>query len=102
MDAQGRPRPGGGLLTCYEPPSGPGIRVDGFGYSGYTTSPRYDSLLAKVITHGDDLDAALRKARRALSEFKIEGARSNVRFLQALLAHAPLSKGFVDTRSVED
>lgn len=102
MTEDGNSRPGGGVLTVYEPPAGPGIRVDGFGYAGYTTSTRYDSLLAKVIAHADDLDSAARKARRALAEFKIEGARSNTSFLQALLKHAPFAKGTVYTRYVED
>ncbi len=102
MTEDGNSRPGGGTLTVYEPPTGPGIRVDGFGYTGYTTSPLYDSLLAKVIVHAGDLESALRKARRALAEFKIEGARSNTRFLQALLSRAPLSEGAIYTRYVED
>tara|TARA_B100002003_G_scaffold47387_1_gene42707 strand:- start:5448 stop:8852 length:3405 start_codon:yes stop_codon:yes gene_type:complete len=102
MDVDGNSRPGGGVLTVYEPPAGPGIRVDGFGYAGYATSPHYDSLLAKLITHADDLDSAARKARRALAEFRIGGARSNVTFLQALLKHAPLAEGTIHTRYVED
>ena len=102
MAPDGSSRPGGGVLTVYEPPSGPGIRVDGFGYAGYATSIHYDSLLAKLIVHADDLDAAARKARRALAEFKIEGARSNTSFLQALLSHAPLADGAIHTRYVEE
>ena len=61
MTDDGNSRPGGGVLTVYEPPAGPGIRVDGFGYTGYATSARYDSLLAKLIVHADDLDSAARK-----------------------------------------
>ncbi len=102
MTEDGNSLPRGGVLTAYEPPAGPGIRVDGFGYTGYATSVHYDSLLAKLIVHADDLDAAIRKARRALSEFKIEGARVNTSFLQALLKQAPLSKGTIHTRYVED
>ena len=102
MTADGNSRPGGGVLTVYEPPAGRGIRVDGFGYAGYATSTRYDSLLAKVIVHADDLDGAARKARRALAEFKIAGVRSNISFLQALLQHAPLSTGAIHTRYVEE
>jgi acetyl/propionyl-CoA carboxylase alpha subunit len=102
MMADGNSRPGGGVLTVYDPPAGPGIRVDGFGYTGYTTSARYDSLLAKLIVHGDDLPAAVRKTRRALAEFRIEGARSNIRFLQSLLAAAPFVSGDIYTRYVED
>ena len=106
MSEDGLSRPGGGVLTAYEPPAGPGIRVDGFGYTGYTTSPYYDSLLAKVIAHADDLDSAIQRARRALAEFKIEGVRSNTSFLGALLTHAPFSAGVsedgIHTRYVED
>ena len=73
MTADGSARPGGGVLSAYEPPSGPGVRVDGFGYAGYATSARYDPLLAKVIVAADDLAAGAARARRALSEFKIDG-----------------------------
>ena len=102
MTADGVSRPGGGVLTAYEPPAGPGIRVDGFGYTGYATSPYYDSLLAKVIAHGDDLPTAIRRTRRALDEFKIEGARSNLSFLSALLETAPFAEAGIHTRYVEE
>ena len=102
MMPDGQSRPGGGVLSAYEPPAGPGIRVDGFGYVGYATSPHYDSLLAKVIAHADDLPGATRRAKRALAEFKIEGARSNTGFLVALLAAAPFAEGGTHTRYVEE
>ena len=51
----GTPVTRAGRLTAYMPPSGPHVRVDGYGYSGYTTSLRYDSLLAKVIVRGPHL-----------------------------------------------
>src|SRR5690606_40671641 len=53
MQADGSARPTGGTLSAYEPPGGHGIRVDGYGYSGYTTNPGFDSLLAKLIVHAD-------------------------------------------------
>ncbi|MXY54334.1 MAG: ATP-grasp domain-containing protein [Gammaproteobacteria bacterium] len=102
MTEDGQSRPGGGVLTAYEPPAGPGIRVDGFGYTGYATSPHYDSLLAKVIGHAHDLPSALRKTGRALAEFKIEGVRSNTGFLAALLDAAPFADGGIHTRFVEE
>ncbi|MHC5349185.1 acetyl-CoA carboxylase family protein [Metapseudomonas furukawaii] len=100
MQADGSARPAGGLISAYEPPSGPGIRVDGYGYGGYATSPSYDSLLAKLIVQGDDLPSALRRAYRALCEFRLEGVASNIHFLQNLLRRAELMKG-VDTRFIE-
>ena len=54
----GSVRPGGGTLTVYEAPSGPGVRTDGFGYAGYRTSSAFDSLLAKVIAHSPSPDFA--------------------------------------------
>ena len=104
MNADGSVRPAGGTLSAYEPPSGPGVRVDGFGYGGYRTSARFDSLLAKVIVHtpGGDLAAAARKADRALSEFRIAGAQTNIPFLRALLRHPAFAAGEIHTRFVEE
>jgi biotin carboxylase len=47
MTEDGSAKPGGGTLTVFEPPSGPGVRVDTYGYAGYRTNPNFDSLLAK-------------------------------------------------------
>ncbi len=102
MTADGSARPTGGVLSAYDPPSGPGVRVDGFGYAGYATSARYDPLLAKVIVAADDLEAAAARARRALSEFKVDGARTNLAFLQALLKSPALSDGELHTRYVAE
>ena len=102
MGADGTSRPGGGQISAYDPPSGPGIRIDGFGYAGYTSSPHYDSLLAKLIVHADDMDNVVRKTRRALAEFRLEGVRSNTGFLMTLLKHTKLTGDTVHTRYVED
>jgi acetyl/propionyl-CoA carboxylase alpha subunit len=102
MSPDGTSRPSGGVLAAYDPPTGPGVRVDGFGYTGYATSPRFDSLLAKVIVQGPDLMAAVARARRALSEFRILGAATNIPFLQALLGSDALSPNELHTRFVEE
>ena len=104
MAADGSPRPAGGVLAAYDPPSGPGVRVDGFGYAGYRTSSRFDSLLAKVIVHAGagGLPTALAKTHRALSEFRIAGASTNIGFLQALLARRDVAAGEVHTRFIEE
>jgi acetyl/propionyl-CoA carboxylase alpha subunit len=75
MQADGSTRPAGGTLTAFDVPTGRGVRVETFGYAGFTTSPAFDSLLAKVIVHepGGDLARTLRAAERALGEFRIEG-----------------------------
>ncbi|MEQ9629736.1 MAG: carboxyl transferase domain-containing protein [Roseitalea porphyridii] len=101
MAADGSTRPAGGTLTAFDLPSGPGVRVDTFGYAGYRTGPAFDSLLAKVIVAGPDLKAAAARAYRALSEFRIEGVATNRSFLQALLRHpgflAQPDTGFLET-----
>ena len=104
MNADGTARPTGGTLSVYEPASGPGIRVDGFGYSGYRTGVKFDSLLAKVIVHvGEgDLARAARKAERALSEFRVAGVPTNIPFLRALLKSPAFANGEVHTRYIEE
>jgi acetyl/propionyl-CoA carboxylase alpha subunit len=85
MAADGTARPAGGTLTAFEPPAGPGIRVDTFGYVGYRTSPRFDSLLAKLIVFSGSgrLADVAAKAYRALSELKIGGVPTNAPFLHS-------------------
>ena len=104
MAANGMAKPSGGTLAVFEVPAGPGVRTDTFGYSGYTTSPRFDSLLAKVIVHstGPDFASALVKTERALGEFRIEGVGTNLEFLRALLSHPDVAAGRSYTRFVED
>jgi acetyl/propionyl-CoA carboxylase alpha subunit len=104
MAADGSARPSGGVLSAFEAPSGPGIRVDGFGYAGYRTSPRFDSLIAKVVAHTADGDLATlaRKTARALSEFRIGGVVTNIGFLQALLRHPAFATQAVHTRFVDE
>jgi acetyl/propionyl-CoA carboxylase alpha subunit/acetyl-CoA carboxylase carboxyltransferase component len=104
MTADGQAKPAGGVLSAFEPPSGPGVRVDGFGYAGYRTSARFDSLLAKLIVHAGagGLSRAVAKAYRGLSEFRIEGSPSNIAFLQNLLALPAVAAGEVHTRFIEE
>ena len=96
--------PASGTLTAYEPPSGPGVRTDGFGYAGYETSLSFDSLLAKVIGHSStsDFDAAVARTSRALAEFRIEGVDTNIDFLQTILAHPDFATANVHTRFVDE
>ena len=104
MDGKGATKPTGGTLGVFDPPSGPGVRVDTFGYAGYKTSAAFNSLLAKVIVHSSAAGwpDVVQKAARALREFRIEGVATNIPFIQAVLAHPDfisnrLSTGFIDT-----
>ena len=104
MQPDGSTRPSGGTLTAFEVPGGPGVRTDTFGYAGYKTSPSFDSLLAKVIVHSptESLGDAATKCYRALSEFRIEGVRTNIPFLQNLLLRPEFADGDIYTRFVDD
>ena len=97
MQADGSARASGGLLSAYEPPSGTGIRVDGCGYAGLHSHAGFDSLLAKLVVHADDLPSALRRAYRALCEFRLEGVGSNIDFLQNLLQRPELPRQALTT-----
>jgi len=101
LTVDGGALPGGGLLAAYEPPSGPGVRVDGYGYAGYVTSPSYDSLLAKVIVRGATLEQACARTARALAEFRLEGVDSNAALLRAVLADPAVTAGAATTKFLE-
>jgi len=99
MGADGNVTPTAGTITMYEPPTGHGIRVDGFGYTGYATSTAYDSLLAKLIvsSRSADFGTVVRKASQALGEFRINGIDTNLPFLRALLAQPAVLANDVST-----
>ncbi len=99
MGPDGRALPAGGTIRAYEPPAGPGIRVDGHGHAGMQPHPGFDTLLAKVIVHHPlGFDAALQRTRRALAEFRLDGVDHNIAFVQALLAHEDMAAYRVSTR----
>lgn len=99
MAADGSAIPTAGTLTAFAPPTGPGVRVDTFGRPGLTPSPRYDSLLAKVIirTRGNSFPSAARKAGTALAEFTVDGVRTNIGFLREVLFDSHFQTGVVTT-----
>ncbi|HEX2450327.1 MAG TPA: acetyl-CoA carboxylase biotin carboxylase subunit [Gemmatimonadales bacterium] len=94
-------QPSPGLITAYHPPGGPGVRVDTHVYAGYTVPPYYDSLLAKVIVHGNDREEALTRMRQALDTFILEGVTTTIPFLARVIRHPDFVEGNVDTRFLE-
>ena len=101
LSADGKVLPSGGVIATYEPPTGPGLRVDGYGYSGYTTSPNYDSLLAKVIARGATFAEACARTNRALAEFRIAGVETNAGLLRAIVVNSTVIDGTATTRFIE-
>ena len=94
-------QPSPGLITAYHPPGGPGVRVDTHIYAGYTVPPYYDSLLAKVIVHGNTREEALARMRQALDSFIIEGVTTTIPFLGRVMRHPDFIAGKVDTKFLE-
>jgi acetyl-CoA carboxylase biotin carboxylase subunit len=94
-------QPSPGLITAYHPPGGPGVRVDTHVYAGYTVPPYYDSLLAKVIVHGNTREEALARMGQALDSFILEGPTTTIPFLARVIRHPDFVAGNVDTRFLE-
>jgi acetyl-CoA carboxylase, biotin carboxylase subunit len=85
--------PSPGTITLYHPPGGPGIRVDTAIYTGYRVPPNYDSLIGKLIAHGETREIALSRLRTALDEIVIDGIKTNISLHQALLRDANFVTG---------
>jgi acetyl/propionyl-CoA carboxylase alpha subunit/acetyl-CoA carboxylase carboxyltransferase component len=104
----GSVRPASGTIRAYEMPAGPGVRIDGAGYTGYTVGPSYDSLLAKLIvavrgiTDDAGYEAVIAKAGNVLRECRIDGIATNLGFLAAIVARAEVRKGCIHTGFIQD
>ncbi|MFM0248093.1 acetyl-CoA carboxylase biotin carboxylase subunit [Paraburkholderia sediminicola] len=90
-----------GKISVWELPGGNGVRVDSHMSAGAVVPPYYDSLIAKVITHGATREEALARMRIALSEMRIEGIRTNVPLHQAMLEDEGFGEGGVDIHHLE-
>ncbi|HXU61517.1 MAG TPA: acetyl-CoA carboxylase biotin carboxylase subunit [Polyangia bacterium] len=93
--------PSPGRITALNLPGGLGVRIDTHIYNQYLVPPFYDSLLAKLIVRAENRPAALARLRRALSEFVVEGCKTNIDFFRRLLANAEYIAGKMDTHLVE-
>ncbi|MEQ1803408.1 MAG: acetyl-CoA carboxylase biotin carboxylase subunit [Gammaproteobacteria bacterium] len=93
--------PSPGKVDVWHPPGGPGIRVDSHLYSGYTVPPFYDSLVAKVISHGDTRESAIARMRIALTEMVVDGIKTNIPLHQDLCQDAAFLLGGTDIHYLE-
>ena len=93
--------PSPGKVEMYLPPGGFGVRVDSAVYPGYEISPFYDSMVAKLITHGSTREEAIAKMKRALEEFVIEGVKTTIPFHIKLLSHEKFIEGDFNTKFLE-
>lgn len=104
MQSDGTAKPTGGHIDVMQTPAGLGVRVETAAYSGYTTSPSYDSLLAKIIVsvRTGGLDAALARGRRALDGFLTTGVATNAGFLAALIGEQDVVTNSITTQFVTE
>ena len=96
-------RPDIGMISAYRSASGSGVRLDGgTAYAGAQISAHFDSLLVKVTCRGRDFTTAVRRARRALAEFRVRGVSTNIPFLMALLDEPDFREGRVTTSFIAE
>ncbi len=93
--------PSPGTITLYHPPGGPGIRMDTHIYQGYKVPPYYDSMIGKLIAHGETREAALARMRNALSELVIEGIKTNIPLHMEMMDDLAFCEGGIDIHYLE-
>jgi len=90
-----------GTVTAFNPPGGPGVRVDTAAYTRYVIPPYYDSLIAKLIVHAATREDAIVRMRRALDEFIIEGVKTTIPMHKKILDDPDFHKGDLSTKFME-
>ena len=93
--------PSPGRITLFHPPGGPGIRLDSHVYNGYVVPPFYDSMIGKLIAHGDDRESALARMRTALDEIVIDGIATNIPLHEDICSDPSFREGGVDIHFLE-
>jgi acetyl-CoA carboxylase biotin carboxylase subunit len=93
--------PSPGLVQLWHSPGGFGVRVESHVYSGYKVPPYYDSMIGKIIAHGNDRPSAIARMKNALSEIVIEGIKTNVPLHQEILQHSAFQAGGTDIHYLE-
>lgn len=94
--------PSPGLITAFNLPGGPGVRVDTAAYPGYVVPPFYDSMIAKVIVHARTRELAIARMRRALEAMVIEGIRTTIPLHLKIMDDPKFQAGEFSTKFMED
>jgi acetyl-CoA carboxylase biotin carboxylase subunit len=94
--------PSPGLITTFNLPGGPGVRVDTYVYPGYRVPPFYDSMIAKVVVHARTRDLAIARMRRALDAMVIEGIKTTIPLHLKIMDNADFQAGNITTRFMEE
>jgi acetyl-CoA carboxylase biotin carboxylase subunit len=93
--------PSPGLITAFNLPGGPGVRVDTYVYAGYSVPPFYDSMIAKVITHARTRDLAIARMKRALEAMVIEGIKTTIPLHLKIMDDPKFKAGDISTSFME-
>lgn len=93
--------PSPGTITTFHAPGGLGVRVDSHIYNGYTVPPFYDSMIGKIIVHGDTREIAMARMRTALGECVIEGIKTNIPLQQEIFEDAAFAAGGTNIHYLE-
>jgi acetyl-CoA carboxylase biotin carboxylase subunit len=93
--------PSPGRITTWHPPGGPGIRVDSHIYHNYFVPPYYDSMIGKLIAHGDTREIAMARMRIALSEMIVDGIKTNIPLHRDIMNDAAFERGGVNIHYLE-
>ncbi|KAB7627310.1 acetyl-CoA carboxylase biotin carboxylase subunit [Alkalilimnicola sp. S0819] len=93
--------PSPGRIEQFHAPGGPGVRVDSHIYNGYFVPPHYDSMIGKIITHGETRETAIARMRTALSEVVISGIKTNIPLQQDIMADAAFQQGGTNIHYLE-
>jgi acetyl-CoA carboxylase biotin carboxylase subunit len=93
--------PSPGVIRHFHVPGGPGVRVDTFAHEGCEITPHYDSLVAKVMTHGRDRREAIARMKRCLDLTVVEGIKTNIPLHKRILDEPDFVAGRIDTRFME-
>jgi len=93
--------PSPGPVKLWHVPGGPGIRIDSHMYSGYNVPPNYDSMVGKLIAHGETRESAIARMRNALNELVVEGIKTNRALHQEILSHTAFRDGGLDIHYLE-
>ena len=93
--------PSPGKITRFEPPGGPGVRLDTHAVTGYTVPPNYDSMIGKLIVHAPDRDQCIDRMDRALREFHVEPIKTTIGLHRSLMKNGAFRQGGIDIHFLE-
>jgi biotin carboxylase len=94
--------PSPGLITAFNIPGGPGVRVDTAAYPGYTVPPYYDSMIAKLIVHARTRELAIARMQRALDMMVVEGIKTTIPLHKKIMANEKFRSGDFSTKFMEE